>query len=208
VGLSSRRQGSRGDGRPRGGRARGARWEASTRLADRGAPRQPGSYGWTGLLATIAGGLLPIVLVAFLLESGAGLRALLLLVVVPGTAWLSYRSLFWSRSLGRWIGARLAIARARRVFREALAAARRHPEIADIDALRDASRALARHLGPQAAALPEVQEAAQHPYAPIRRTATRLIRSRRIKTPGTGTATPDNLSPGNPSPDGTRTPWV
>lgn len=74
--------------------------------------------------------------------------------------------------------ARLAVFRARRAFRAALLAARRHPELVDVERLELAAKRLRRMSAAQVARLKEeLLKASRHPYAPIRRAALGVLES-------------------------------
>ncbi|RME71856.1 MAG: hypothetical protein D6776_09615, partial [Planctomycetota bacterium] len=80
---------------------------------------------------------------------------------------------------------RLAVRRARRAFRDALAAADRHPELVDLVALRAAAdRLRTLHAGlALSSPIPEILAALDHPYGPIRDAARRII-----EAPGASTS--------------------
>jgi hypothetical protein len=102
-------------------------------------------------------------------EHGPIKYVLYCLVILPLAAPTAALVIQYAVILLRRVGARIAVRRARRDFRAALRSARRHPELVDLDKLRAAAGALSR-LAPADAlrASPEIAEAAQHPYAPIR----------------------------------------
>ncbi|GIW71898.1 MAG: hypothetical protein KatS3mg102_1440 [Planctomycetota bacterium] len=102
---------------------------------------------------------------------------LVLVLLYPLFARLGLRALWVGRRLRR----RLEVRRARQAFRAALRAARRHPELVDLERLHAAAHTLHRIPSPDAAlaAVPELQEAIRHPYGPIRQAALKVI-----QTPG------------------------
>jgi hypothetical protein len=105
------------------------------------------------------------------------LLGLVLLVVLPVLGQLIMRA---ARGWGG-VRRRMSVRRARLAFRSALRAARRHPEFVDVKRLRAAAMML-RHLHEGVVAtpnVPEICEAVDHPYAPIR-DAARLV----IEAPG------------------------
>lgn len=106
-------------------------------------------------------------------------RVLYALLLLPAVVPLSSLFLQWSGSFWRRLAVRLAVRRARLTFRSALRAAARHPELADVDRLRDAALVLSRYVT-EASSLPEVAEAASHPYKPIQSAALRVLQAAAI----------------------------
>ncbi len=98
------------------------------------------------------------------------------LVSVPVAAYLLSR--FATRCVDGYatLRRRLAIRRARAAFRSALEAARRHPELVDLKRLYAAALHVRQLCDgqPDPLSVPEIEEAIDHPYRPIR-DAARLV---------------------------------
>ena len=90
----------------------------------------------------------------------------------PATAFV----IQYTAVIGRRVGARVVVRRARHESRAALRAARRHPELADLDDLREPIQSLSR-LAPADAlrAIEELNEVVNHPYGPIRDSARGIL---------------------------------
>jgi hypothetical protein len=103
------------------------------------------------------------------IQEGPLKYALYLIVSLPLTSPMAAFVIQYSAVIARRVGARVVVRRARAEMRSALAAARRHPELADLVRLREAAASLSR-LAPADAmrAAEELTEVANHPYAPIR----------------------------------------
>lgn len=116
-------------------------------------------------------------------DQGASKYVLYALVMLPLAAPAVAVCLQYVAVLVRRLAARMLVRRARSTFRAVLRAARIHPELADIEKLRAAAKALSQ-LAPADAlrASPEVAEAAEHPYAPIRRAGRSVIEATRERT--------------------------
>jgi len=95
--------------------------------------------------------------------------ALYVCASLPLTAPMAAYVIQYAVVIVRRVAARLVVRQARAEIRTALKAARRHPELADIVRLREATQSLTR-LAPADAmrAAEELSEVVNHPYAPIR----------------------------------------
>jgi len=111
-------------------------------------------------------------------EYGPLKYVLYVLVILPLAAPTAALVIQYAVVVLRRLVARVAVRRARAVFRGALAAARRHPELADLERLRAAAATLAR-LAPEDAqrASLEISAALNHPFAPIREAAIVAMRA-------------------------------
>jgi hypothetical protein len=109
------------------------------------------------------------VALAYAPDAGASKYIFYGLLVLPLAAPAMAVFIQYASVLARRCVARIQVRQARRTFRAALRVARIHPELADIERLRAAARALA-HVAPvdTLRASAEIAEAAEHPYAPIR----------------------------------------
>lgn len=152
--------------------------EPSTRFGRRGRRGSPPLRRWPlfGLVTAFGAACLAL---RYAAPEGSSLRyAVYVLLGVPLALPAALLLAQWAARASDRVRATLQVRRARRVFSQALRAARRHPELCDLDRVREAAAVLARHLGPRGQRrFPEVEEAAQHPYAPLRNAASRVLQA-------------------------------
>lgn len=152
--------------RARGGRTR-TRWATLIRFTRHRGVALSFVLLWLGALA-----------VALQPEASAWKFPALLIVITPVVLPAALVLTQGTSAFARRFARRVAIRRARGVFRTTLQTARlRHPELCDLDRLREAADCLARVSW--ADGFVEVREASEHPYRPIQRIAEHVLRGAR-----------------------------
>ncbi len=115
---------------------------------------------------------------AYAPDSGASKYIFYGLIMLPLAAPALAVFLQYAAVVARRLASRITVRRARRTFRTALRVARVHPELADIERLRAAARALAQVAPVDALrASAEIAAAAEHPYAPIRNAGLSVLQA-------------------------------